>query len=70
MFGVQVVTREEQLRTAPEGKAQQLSAITPAASLIRDDNKGICQDCREAGALVAHAEKGGGADQLKGGCQN
>ena len=51
-------------RTGPDGKAQQLSKIVPPASLIIDDNNGIVKECRKTGALVIHASKGGGADQL------
>ena len=51
-------------RTGPDGKAQQLSKIVPPASLIIDDNNGIVKECRQTGALVIHASKGGGADQL------
>ena len=33
-------------RTGPEGKAQQLSQIEPPASVVIDDNKAICKECR------------------------
>ena len=51
-------------RTGPDGKAQQLSKISPLASLIIDDNNGIVKECRKTRALVLHAAKGGGPDQL------
>ncbi|CAE7479636.1 unnamed protein product, partial [Symbiodinium sp. CCMP2456] len=51
-------------RTGPDGKAQQLSQITPPASLIIDDNKAICRECRKTGALVVQADKGGDIDQI------
>ena len=51
-------------RTGPDGKAQQLSKIVLPSSLIIDDNNGIVKECRKTGALVIHAAKGGGADQL------
>ena len=44
-------------RTGPEGKAQQLSQIDPPASVVIDDNKSICKECRKTGALVAQADK-------------
>ncbi|CAE7947096.1 unnamed protein product [Symbiodinium sp. KB8] len=51
-------------RTGPDGKAQQLSQIDPPASLIIDDNRAICKECRKTGALVVQAEKGGDIDQI------
>ena len=51
-------------RTGPDGKAQQLSQIYPPASLIIDDNKSICKECRKTGALVVQAEKGGDIEQI------
>ena len=51
-------------RTGPEGKAQQLSQIDPPASVVIDDNKWICKECRKTGALVVQASKGGDVDQL------
>ena len=51
-------------RTGPEGKAQQLSQIDPPASVVIDDNKQICRECRKTSALVVQASKGGGVDQL------
>ena len=51
-------------RTGPEGKAQQLSQIDPPVSVVIDDNKWICKECRKTGALVVQASKGGDVDQL------
>ncbi|CAE7889214.1 unnamed protein product, partial [Symbiodinium necroappetens] len=51
-------------RTGPDGKAQQLSQIEPPASLIIDDNKAICKECRKTGALVVQAERGGDIEQI------
>ena len=51
-------------RTGPDGKAQQLSQIDPPASLIIDDNRAICKECRKTGALVVQVEKGGDIDQI------